>query len=292
MEIVKSIYNFLNNLIYNTTLFKIQDTNITISHLLLAGIQILLCWLLAKWICKILKNSFFPKFKIDSGLEFVLLKIIHYIVLAFGFYIALASINIPLGALLGFFTLLGVGIGFGLQNLAANFISGIILLFERPVKIGDRITVDDLIGDVVQINLRTTVVNTPDNVSIIIPNSKLLENNLTNWSYGDRRIRVHVPVGVAYGSDIDLVTKLLIEASKKEEHVMKDPAPIAAFLEFGDSSLNFELICWIPDSIIKPAVINALNRAIDKAFREADVEIPFPQRDLHIRSSQVKLGNS
>ena len=238
----------------------------------------------------LLKKRFFPRFKIEPGLEFAFLRITHYVILVIGVYVGLATLSFPLEALVGFAALLGVGIGFGLQNLASNFISGLILLFDRPIKIGDRITIDDIWGDVTQIKLRSTIVNTPDNISIIIPNSKLLEHNLINWDYGDHRIRIHVPVGVAYGSDVDLVTRLLIKAADKNTIVLPNPKPEVWFNEFGDSSLNFELVCWIPNSTIKPDIVNELNRAIDRLFRDHDVEIPFPQRDLHLRSGFTQIS--
>lgn len=286
---VRQILERIGDFIYNHVLFTIQDTDITLIKILVAIIIFLFSMLLSRWICMLLKRRIMPRFHVDPGLEFALLRVVHYVILGLGAYTALASLEVPLGALLAFFTLLGVGIGFGLQNVVSNFISGLILLFERPVKIGDRITVADVWGDVEQINLRTTVVNTVDNVSIIIPNSKLLENNLVNWSYGDRRIRMRIPVGVAYGSDVDLVTRLLEAAAREYENALSEPSPEVWFVEFGNSSLNFELICWLPDSILKPRALNVLNRKIDRLFRENGVEIPFPQRDLHLRSASAPI---
>jgi small-conductance mechanosensitive channel len=277
---------------FNLELFTVKGAAVTPSTMVVAVIAVILAFVLSSILQRVLKTRFLSRFKLDPGLEFALLRILHYCIILLGLYIALVSMNIPLGALVGFFTLLGVGIGFGLQNVANNFLSGLILLFERPIKIGDRIIVDDILGDVKQINLRTTAITTLDNISIIVPNAKLLENNLINCSYGDKRIRIHLPVGVAYGSNIDLVTRVLIEAADEEKDVLGQPKPDVWFTEFGDSSLNFELICWLPNSQVKPDVINRLNRAIDRVFREHDVEIPFPQRDLHIRSDATRQGPS
>ena len=287
----QEVLSLVRFIFYDQTLFRIKDVKITLNHLFVAGATVLIAIFISRVVRSILKKRFFPRFKIEPGLEFAFLRITHYAILVLGVYVGLASLNFPLEALVGFVALLGVGIGFGLQNLASNFISGIILLFDRPIKIGDRITVDDIWGDVVQIKLRSTIVNTPDNISIIIPNSKLLEHNLINWDYGDHRIRIHVSVGVAYGSDVNLVTKLLIQAANEHNQVLDTPEPEVWFNEFGDSSLNFELVCWIPNSTIKPAIVNELNRAIDKLFRENKVEIPFPQRDLHIRSGLPKISD-
>ncbi len=280
------------SLLYNwwaiNPLFTIEDRSITISTLFISVLIIVLTLVFSKLLQRVVKGRLLARFRLDAGLEYALLRMLHYTILGFGIYVALTSIGLNLGALAGFLALLGVGIGFGLQNLTSNFISGIILLFERPVKIGDRITVQDVWGDVEKINLRTTVVNTVDNVSIIIPNSKLLEDNLVNWSYGDLRIRIHVPVGVAYGSNVDLVTRLLLEAAKGCNHVLVEPKSQVWFTEFGDSSLNFEIVCWLPDSKVKPIAIDEMNRAIDRLFRANKVEIPFPQRDLHIRSDATR----
>lgn len=270
-------------------LFRIQDTGITISHIAVAVVALVVSVLLSKITRVLLRRRVFKRYEIDPGLEYALLRVTHYLILVIGVYIGLKTINIPLGALVGLLAVLGVGIGFGLQNISSNFISGLILLFERPIKIGDRIEVGDVWGDVKRIKLRTTVVTTPDNVSIIIPNSKLLDNNVVNFYYSNRDMQLHVPVGVAYGSDIDAVTRILEAAAAAEEHVLNDPAPHVWFREFGDSSLNFELLCWIPDAALKYEVLNRLNRLIDARFREENIEIPFPQHDLHLRSAEVPI---
>jgi small-conductance mechanosensitive channel len=265
-------------------LFKVQDVSITVSHLVVALFALVAAFLLSKIVRILLKRRVFRRVKLESGLEYALLRLVHYTILVIGVYIGLKTIKIPLEPLLGLFAILGVGIGFGLQKLAANFISGIILLIERPLRVGDRIEVEGLWGDVERINLRTTIVTTPDNISIIIPNASILDNNLTNYYHTNRKIRIRVPVGVAYGSDVHKVTSILQKAAEEEELVLDDPPPRVWFMEFGDSSLNFQLLCWIGDAALKFEVLNRLNRRIDDLFREEGVEIPFPQRDLHLRS--------
>ncbi|MCC5843363.1 MAG: mechanosensitive ion channel [Verrucomicrobia bacterium] len=286
----ESIWETLGHFYTEVVLFNIQNVGVTLSHLVVGLFSVIVAMILSAVVRSILRKRVFKRLKLDKGMEYALLKFTHYVILIIGIYIGLQSINIPLGALVGLFAVIGVGIGFGLQNLAANFTSGVILLIERPVKLGDRVELDGVWGDVVRINLRTTVINTPDDVSIIVPNSKLLDEYVTNFSYGNPRIRIRVPVGVAYGSDVERVTRLLIEAGEKNSKVMAAPKPSVLFREFGDSSLNFELLCWIPRADMKFLVISELNYAIDKAFRENGVEIPFPQRDLHLRSSNVKLS--
>jgi len=282
-----TIWDKLSHYYSDLVLFKIQEVGITISHLVVAVLSILFSLIVSAVVRSLLRRRVFKRFQLDEGLEYALLKFVHYLILVIGVYMGLKSINLPLGALVGLFAVIGVGIGFGLQNLASNFTSGLILLLERPVKVGDRLELDDVWGDVIRINLRTTVIQTPDDIAIIVPNSKLLEENVTNYSFGNPRIRIHVPVGIAYGSDVDKATDIMIRAAKDHNLVMDAPAPKTWFREFGDSSLNFELLAWIPSAQRKFDVISDLNTAIDRGFREAGVEIPFPQRDLHLRSSDI-----
>jgi small-conductance mechanosensitive channel len=285
----KTLWDNVNYYFKDFVLFKIQDVGITISHLVVAAFAILLSLVASRFIRLALRKQVLDKMHIDKGLEYALLRFIHYIILIIGVYIGLKTINIPLGAIVGLFAVIGVGIGFGLQNLASNFISGVILLLERPVKVGDRLEVNDVWGDVKRINLRTTLIETPDNIAIIVPNSKLLENEVTNFSYGDPKIRLRIPVGIAYGSDCEKASEIMIQAAAENNRVLKNPAPKTWFREFGDSSLNFMLLCWIPNAVEKFDVISELNHAIDKGFRENGIEIPFPQRDLHLRSAEATV---
>ncbi|MEJ2686549.1 MAG: mechanosensitive ion channel [Gammaproteobacteria bacterium] len=181
---------------------------------------------------------------------------------------------------------LSVGIGFGLQNIVNNFVSGLILLFERPIRTGDWIVVGSTEGYVKRIRIRSTQIQTFDRADVIVPNSELISTQVTNWMLYDLRGRVRVPVGVAYGSDTALVKQLLLEAGGAHPQVITDgsaPEPVVLFLEFGDSSLNFELRIYIREIDMRLAVVSDLNFAIDAAFREHGVEIPFPQRDVHVR---------
>lgn len=281
-----ALWERINYYFKDFILFKIQDVGITLSHLMVAMFAILLSLVISHTVRSALRNRLFTKLDIDKGLEFALLRFVHYTILIVGVYIGLKTVNVPLGALIGLFAVIGVGLGFGLQNLASNFVSGMILLIERPVKVGDRLELGDVWGDVKQINLRTTVIETPDNIAIIMPNSRLLEEEVINYSYGDPRIRLRVPVGIAYGSDLDKATRIMLDAARQNERVLQEPAPKTWFREFGDSSLNFILLCWVPNAVMKFDVISELNHAIDRGFREAGVEIPFPQRDLHLRSAR------
>ena len=285
----QSFWDKTNYYYKDFVLFKIQDVGITFSHLVVAIIAVVLSLILSKIIRTTLRNQVFKKLEVDQGLEYALLRFTHYLILLIGVYIGLKTVNLPLGAVLGLLAVIGVGIGFGLQNLTSNFISGIILLLERPVKVGDRLEVNDVWGDVKRINLRTTLIETPDNIAIIVPNSKLLDNEVINYSYGDPKIRLKIPVGIAYGSDCKKAAEVMVQAALDNPRVLNDPYPKTWFREFGDSSLNFVLLCWIPSAAIKFDVISELNHAIDDGFRAKGVEIPFPQRDLHLRSTDASL---
>ncbi len=178
----------------------------------------------------------------------------------------------------------GIGIGFGLQDIVNNFLSGIILLFERPIKVGDGVLIDGEYGTVLRIGLRSTVVENLDQAELIVPNSQLISQKLTNWTLSTRRVRVVIPVGVAYGSDLTLVLKILADAAEQHPDILSNPKPSPIFIQFGASSLDFELRVWISDVDMRLRVKSELLLFIDQQFRDAGVEIPFPQRDLHLRS--------
>jgi small-conductance mechanosensitive channel len=184
-------------------------------------------------------------------------------------------------------------VGFGLQNIAGNFISGLIILFERPIKLGDRIEVGAVEGDVVRIGSRSTTVVTNDNIAIIIPNSKFITENVVNWSHTGENVRFRIPVSVAYGSDVRRVEKVLLEVAAENPDVLREPAPAVRFAEFGDSGLAFELRAWTTALLHRRGkLVSDLNFAIYDKFKQHGIEIPFPQRDLHIRSGALEVKGS
>ena len=190
------------------------------------------------------------------------------------------------------FSALSVGIGFGLQNVVNNFVSGLILLFERPIKSGDWVSVGSTEGHVKKIRIRSTLIQTLDRADVIVPNSELISAQVTNWMLRDKIGRVKVAIGVAYGSDTALVKKLLLEVAQTHEDVLNAPGehkPTVTFQDFGASSLDFSLRVFIPDIERRFIVASDLRFAIDAIFRENNIEIPFPQRDLHLRSSEVPV---
>jgi len=228
--------------------------------------------------------------RIDIGVRQAVGSIFRYVIVAIGFMIILQTAGINLSALTVLAGALGIGVGFGLQNITNNFVSGLIILFERPIKVGDRIDVGNVTGDVVKISPRATTIVTNDNIAVIVPNSEFISSQVINWSYTNRDVRLNFPVGVAYQSDPELVRKALLEVAADHPGVLKERNADVLLQEFGDSSLNFILRVWTRNYATTPGVLRSeLNYAICKKFKEHGIEIPFPQRDLHVRSGVVEV---
>src|SRR5437762_7632253 len=227
---------------------------------------------------------------LDSALQHAIAQIVGYAVLIIGIVVVLDNAGIHLGALTVFAGAVGVGVGFGLKNIASNFISGLLILAERPITIGDRIEVAGITGQVKQIRARSTVIMTNDGIAMIVPNEKFIDSPVTNWTYSDPRVRFRVPVGVAYGSDVNKVRDALIAAAHEHPATLNDPAPNAYLEKFGDSTIDFEVTAWSEEMSYKPRRLKSeLTSLIDKHLREAGVEIPNPQRDLHLRDGVIKV---
>lgn len=228
---------------------------------------------------------------VDEGTRYAVGRGVQYLIVVIGFLVSFQFLGIDLGSIAILLGALGVGIGLGLQNLTSNFVSGIILLFERPIRVGDRVTVGDIEGDVIAVNMRATTVRSVRNVALIVPNSELVASTVINWSAGDARLGIAMDVGVAYDSDIDVVTGTLLEVARGHPLVLDLPEPVVRFLSFGDSSWNMRLFCWIGDAKDHFLVTSELHMATVRAFRAAGVEIPYPQRDVHFRSALPGMPN-
>ncbi|MDN5203243.1 mechanosensitive ion channel [Fulvivirgaceae bacterium BMA10] len=286
-DFLSSIYDWLKPIgeFFTSTLFKIKDTNITLLWIISFVLSFVLLVVLASRVKRLLIKKILPRYKLDSGLTQSIGTMTKYTILVIGFFIIITTAGIDLSALGLIAGALGVGIGFGLQNITNNFISGLIILFERPIKVGDRIEVGDISGDVVEIGARATTVLTNDNINIILPNSHFIDSQVINWSHNDRMVRFRFPVGVSYNEDPRLVRKLLLEVAEENHGVLKKPQPDVLFDEFGESSLNFYLVVWTKNYTERPKILKSqLYYAIFKKFKDNNIEIPFPQRDLHIKS--------
>jgi small-conductance mechanosensitive channel len=224
---------------------------------------------------------------LSPGLQFTLARIFGYLLLALGFYISLQTVGVNLSSLAILAGAVGVGLGFGLQNIISNFISGLIILAERPISIGDRIEVGGVAGQVREISLRSTTVITNDNIAIIVPNADFITHSVTNWSYADPRVRFRIPFGVAYGTDLEKLRRLIVEVADQHPKALKEPKPDLFFTGFGDNALHFELSVWSSEMTVAPRRFRSdLYFAIEKTLRENQIEIPFPQRDVRIRREE------
>lgn len=240
--------------------------------------------LTSKAIQMLLLTKVLPRFKAQKGVQLSITRLVHYAVLTIGFFVMLNVLGFELSQLAILGGALGVGIGFGLQAIVNNFTSGLILLFERPVKVGDTVQIGAEMGEVKNLGLRATIIQTFDNAEIVVPNSDLITQQVTNYTLHERKVRVRVPVGVAYGTDVSRVMEILLGCGKANPMVLSTPPPTAFFLAFGASSLNFELRVWIPEFLDKIRVLSDLNQDIDNEFAINSIEIPFPQSDLHLRT--------
>ncbi|MEN8808506.1 MAG: mechanosensitive ion channel domain-containing protein [Desulfobacterales bacterium] len=264
-------------------MISIGSLNLSIKGIVLAIAIIFITQLAVRVGRELLKERILDKQSFDRGLQDSILTITSYLGWGLGLILALGTLGVNTTSLAVIFGALSIGIGFGLQNIFNNFISGLILLFERPIQVGDYIEVGGLWAEVKKINVRATVVQTFDNASVIIPNSELISQQVTNWSFKDKRMRRNLDVGVAYGSDIDLVQKTLLDIAQNTRGVLKYPRPDVLFIDHADSALIFRLRIWVyvDDFWRLPSQVRC---DIDRRFRELAIEIAFPQRDLHIRT--------
>ena len=284
-ETIKRGWSYLN---YK---FSFGNIQVSLTSLIIGGFILFFALFLSRTFSALLDRRLEKRRHIDPGLRYTIARLARYLLITLGVLAALRqAFNLDLTSLAVIFTALSVGIGFGLQYLAADIASGFILLFERPIRIGDRITLGEDEGDVKSINLRTTLVTTNDNISIIVPNSKLVSQRVINWSYGDPRARIAIPVGVAYDSNVEQVTETLVLAAEGIENVLTDPAPRVQFLKFGDSSLDFRLLVWSVQPRRHFEIRSDINYRIWRLFRERGIEIPYPTTEFRMRPDPANPG--
>jgi len=275
--------------------FTIGNFSISLTSLALGALTLLLAVIVSRSVRSLIHRRLEKHPKLDPGLQYTLLRVLHYIIIVTGSVLAFrTAFNADLTTLAVLFTALSVGIGFGLQYIAGDIAAGFVLLFERPVRVNDYVTVTndakvELQGNVQSINLRTTNVITNDRLTIVVPNSKLVNQVVVNWTYGDRRARISIPIGVSYDSDVELVTRTLIRAAEGVKYVIEDPAPSVQFLNFGDSSLDFRLLVWTSNPRRHPFIKSEINYRIWRLFKEEKIEIPFPQQELRLRAGPLPI---
>lgn len=268
-----------------STSYRIGEYKLVIGNLVIGALIAIGTWILLKILKRAIMQPRLVIGKFDIKRRNSIYLIIKYFVWVLSLIIILEANKIEITVILVGSTALLVGLGLGLQNIFKDLVSGLFLLFEGSIKINDIIEADGVIGRIIEIKLRSTEVLTRDDVTIIIPNSKFVTEKVVNWSHNDEQIRFIVNVGVAYGSDVDLVFKCLEEAMKENPHISSKPKPFVRFTDFGDSALQFDMIFWSKDMFRINNVKSDLRRAVYKKLAEHNLNIPFPQRDIHIRTT-------
>ena len=289
-----------------TDLFQPPDTGeetrdasrLTLANLFYGFVIVFGMFVLSKYVQWVLRRQVLQAFQIAQHTQFLLLRFLHFSLIILGIFISLSTIGVSFTSLALIFGGLSIGIGFGLQNIASNVISGFILIFERPIKIGDLVEIMelDLFGRVSSINLRSTVIVALDEKEIIVPNSQLISEPVHNLTHANNMFRLRVEVGVSYGSDVDLVKQAILEAAHEHPEVIREPtgrlpnvtAPFIRFVGFGESSLDFHLLAWIPDSFQRFDIASDLHFLIWRKFKAYNITIPFPQRDVHFHPAGTK----
>ncbi|MFT6418701.1 MAG: potassium efflux system protein [Cognaticolwellia sp.] len=263
------------------------SSGVTLWNIILSLAFVVGGFLAAKNIRGVMEIGFFERFEMDDGARYAIMSILGYVIVGSGIVIGFSQLGIDWSKLQWIIAALGVGLGFGLQEIVANFVSGLIILFERPIRVGDFVTIGNLSGTVSNIKIRATTVTDFDNREVLLPNKSIITENVTNWTLKDAVTRIVVKVGVAYGSDIEKVTEVLMQAVKSQKDVLELPSPQVFFLAHGDSSLDFEVRAFVSQPTNRLPLTHLINIAINKALAEHNISIPFPQRDLHLVSGQL-----
>lgn len=267
-------------------LFTVGDAAFSAAGLL----KLLVYFAILVWVARLLRRALakrvFPRAHLDVGTSEAIAGITFYVVVTLGTLVGLQVSGIDLSTLTVLLGAIGVGLGFGLQTIVSNFISGLIILFEQPIRVGDRVQLGDLDGRVSRIGARATEIVTNDEICVIVPNSEIISQRVINWSHGEDRIRIPVPIGVAYDSDVEQVRSALLEAALSVDAVLQEPPPIVRLKAFGDSAIEFEVLGWTRELLqARGEFISRVNFAIHAALKKHGIAIPFPQRDLHVKSS-------
>jgi small-conductance mechanosensitive channel len=269
--------------------FKLGGIAITPAFLLKATVFLVLLFGASHILRQVFLTRLLKSVNLTAGAKFAISRFATYLLFLGGLFIGLQSLGLNLSSLVVFGGAVGVGVGLGLQNVVSNFVAGLILLIEQPIRMGDRIETKGTLGDVVRIAARSTWVRTNDNVVIIVPNSDFINNPVTNWTANDPSVRISIPVGVGYNSNPEKIRDILLAAALANPQVLKDPPPDVLFADYGDNSLNFALRVWTTNAHTPALLKSELYFDLFRRFTEAGIELPFPQRDLHIRSSDIAL---
>ncbi|MDP4583806.1 MAG: mechanosensitive ion channel, partial [Verrucomicrobiales bacterium] len=266
--------------------------NISISDLIWLAVISLITTIVFQNLPGLLEVTFLRALELESGVRNAIITICQYTIIAIGAAVAFTTIGLDMANFGWIAAALSVGLGFGLQEVVANFVSGLILLFERPIRVGDIVTVAGVDGVVTKIRIRATTITNWDKKEFIVPNKEFVTGTIMNWTLSNPMTRLVFPVGVAYGSDIRKTQEILLDIARSQPDVLTDPEPAAVFELFGDSSLNFTLRLYLPRPELRLEMTHRINTLIHDRFLNAGIAIPFPQRDLHVRSidPSIPLG--
>ena len=280
--------NFLS-----TRLFRVGETQVTVSSLLIAAAIIVGSLLASRLVRNLVADRLLGKTRLAAGPRDAIGRVLGYVILFLGVLVALQPLGVNATTLAVFGGALGIGLGFGLQDIVKNFVAGLVILIERPVQIGDSIEIGDVVGDVTEIRARATVVRTNDDVFLIVPNSKFISDTVVNRSFRQPRVRYRIPVTVAAGSDVAEVEAALLEAAGKSENILPDPPPRVWFDEFGERGLRFELLCWTSSLLHSAGAFRSeINRLVYDTLQARGIALPSPQLDVRLHGSTDRVYDS
>jgi small-conductance mechanosensitive channel len=286
---IESLFGVSREILFYS-IIKIGSLTITPLFLIKAAFFLFVLVSASNVMQRVLLGRVFRRLRISEALKFALGRFATYVFFFGGLFIGLQSLGVNLSSLVVFGGAVGVGVGLGLQNVVSNFVAGLILLVEQPIKIGDRIVTGDTMGDVIRIAARSTWIRTNENIVVIVPNNDFINNPVINWTANDDNVRISIPVGVAYSSNPQHVREILLQVATENPDVLKEPKPDVVFTNYGDNSLNFSLRVWTSQRAHTPAILTSdLYFTLFEVFAKHGIELPFPQRDLHLRSSDISI---
>lgn len=273
--------------IFTIEILDIGGVKFSVATIISLVVSIVLAFVISKIVSEIIQRSILERLKLNRGLQAAIAVFVKYFLITISTVIILQTAGINLSSLAVIAGVIGIGIGFGLQNIASNFISGLVLLFEQTIKVGDYIEIGNLKGVIEKIAIRSTILRTDDDLFVIVPNQRFLENDTVNWSYGGHTCRIHIPISVSYDTDVLVLTEALLTAARLEPRVLTNPAPEVWFDKFGDHSLDFELLVWINEPDANEPIRSSLNFRIAYELRQKQIKIPFPTREIIFQNPEV-----
>lgn len=273
--------------IFTAQILDIGGTKFSIATIASLLGLIVLSFFISKIISELIRRSLLTRLRVNRGLQEAITVFIKYLLITLSSVIILQTAGINLSSLAVIAGVIGIGVGFGLQNIASNFISGLVLLFEQTLKVGDYIEIGELKGTIEKISIRSTILRTDDDVFVIVPNQRFLENNTVNWSYAGHTCRIHIPISVAQDTDLLVLTEALLTAARHEPRVLSNPPPEVWFKKFGGDSLDFDLLVWIDEPDANEPIRSSLNFRIAYEIRERGIVVPFPTREIIFRNPQA-----